>query len=248
MGRQVNLIVDIGNSFAKVAFFDKGEILKWLRMDVDHVEQFVKCDKLVGSCRQCIVSATVDLPLSLIETIDALEMRVVYLGAKTPLPFVNDYRTPHSLGTDRMAAVAGAMKLLPQENVLVIDVGSCVTYDIVTREGHYIGGNIAPGMFMRFCSMHEHTARLPLVEADGEMLPVGTDTETAMRAGVLKGVEYEIEGYIAYLKRELGPVRVILTGGDSDYFKDMLAEKVVHDTHLVLRGLDFILQYNEDNT
>ena len=148
--------------------------------------------------------------------------------------FVNDYRTPQSLGTDRMAAVAGALKMLPGENVLVIDVGSCVTYDVLTADGHYLGGNIAPGLLMRFCSMHEHTARLPLVSADGERLSLGRDTETALRAGALKGIEYEIEGYVKDLHNRFGQVKVVLTGGDSDHFKDVLAKVAVYDAHLVV--------------
>ena len=245
MERQVNLILDIGNSFAKVAFFENGEIHKWQRMDIDAVEHFVRQEELINHCRQCIVSATIDLPQALVDALYGRGMVVVLLGAKTPLPFVNDYKTPHTLGTDRMAAVAGAMKLLPGENVLVVDVGSCVTYDVLTKESHYIGGNIAPGLKMRFSAMHEHTARLPLVEAEGELPQLGCDTVTAMRAGALKGVQFEIEGYIRYLNRKFGDIKVILTGGDSDFFKDLLTEDVVHDAHLVLRGLDFILQYNE---
>lgn len=241
----MNLIVDIGNSFAKVAFFENGEMLKWKRMDIEHVEHFLRNDSFVGRCVRCIVSATVDLPHNLGVTLKNLGMRVMFLGASSSLPFVNDYRTPQSLGTDRMAAVAGALKMLPGENVLVIDVGSCVTYDVLTADGHYLGGNIAPGLLMRFCSMHEHTARLPLVSADGERLSLGRDTETALRAGALKGIEYEIEGYVKDLHNRFGQVKVVLTGGDSDHFKDVLAKVAVYDAHLVLRGLDFILQYNE---
>lgn len=243
----MNLIVDIGNSFAKVAFFEGGEMLKWQRMDIDHVARFVGESELAGKCGRCIVSATVDLPTELEETLRGLPARTVLLGAQLRLPFVNCYKTPHSLGTDRMAAVAGAQRMLPGENVLVIDVGSCVTYDVLTADGRYLGGNIAPGLLMRFRSMHEHTARLPLVDAAGDTPALGCDTETAMRAGVLRGVEFEIRGYIHYLYNKLGQVKVVLTGGDADCFKDLLADVYVYDAHLVLRGLDFILQYNEDN-
>ncbi len=243
----MNLIVDIGNSFAKVAFFEGGEMLKWQRMDIGHVASFVGNSQLASECKRCIVSATVDLPPILVDTLRRLPADLVLLGAQSRLPFVNCYKTPQSLGTDRIAAVAGAQKMLPGENVLVVDVGSCVTYDMLTKDGCYLGGNIAPGLLMRFCSMHEHTARLPLVDTKGVSPDLGYDTETAMRAGVLKGVEFEIKGYIHYLNNKFGLVKVVLTGGDADCFKDLLADVSVYDAHLVLRGLDFILQYNEDN-
>ncbi len=243
----MNLIVDIGNSFAKVAFFESGKMLEWQRMDIDRVACFVNGSELAGKCGRCIVSATVDLPPELVSAVRSLPVETVFLGERSRLPFVNCYRTPQSLGTDRIAAVAGAQKILPGKNVLVVDVGSCVTYDVLTEDGRYLGGNIAPGLLMRFCSMHEHTARLPLVDAVGDIPSLGYDTETAMRAGVLKGVEFEIRGYIHYLYNKFGPVMVVLTGGDADCFKDLLADVSVYDAHLVLRGLDFILQYNEDN-
>lgn len=241
----MNLIIDIGNSTAKVAFFSEGDLVDCVRMETAGLARFVEADERVGQCECCIVSSTiiVDAPLrAAIET----GRRVLWLSGETPLPFVNDYRSPQTLGSDRVAAVAGALKQWPGEDVLVVDAGSCVTYDVLTAGGHYAGGNIAPGLQMRLSAMHDYTARLPRVAAEGELPQLGTDTLTAMRAGALRGMQFETEGYIHYLNNRCGRVKVVLTGGDSDQLKNLLAETVAHDAYLVLRGLDFILQYNEE--
>lgn len=241
----VNLIIDIGNTTAKVAFFDKGEMLCRLRTDTDHLVELLKNDNHTTQCRQAIVSTTANLPTSLTQLTESLKIKTLWLNYQTRLPFVNDYKTPQTLGPDRVAAVAGAMNTWPEENVLVIDAGSCITYDLLTADGHYKGGNISPGIKMRLRAMNEHTARLPLVTTNGELPPMGHDTQTALRAGSLMGVKYEIEGYIHYLYKGYTNGRVVLTGGDADILKDLLPKTAVCDNHLVLRGLDFILQYNE---
>ncbi|MGN1237094.1 MAG: type III pantothenate kinase [Bacteroidaceae bacterium] len=241
----VNLIIDIGNTTAKVAFFDKGKMICRSRTDTDHLVELLKNDRHTSQCRQAIVSTTANLPMSLKELTENLEINTLWLNNQTRLPFVNDYKTPHTLGPDRVAAVAGAMKAWPEENVLVIDAGSCITYDLLTADGHYKGGNIAPGIRMRLKAMNEHTARLPLVETNGDLPPMGHDTETALRAGAMIGVKYEIEGYIHYLNKCYANGKVVVTGGDAEILKDLLPKTTVCDNHLVLRGLDFILQYNE---
>lgn len=263
----MNLVVDIGNSSIKAAVFrdtPKSDRFRGFRMndasksdrvqgDYIHAEEAEWKSALGGLCagkriERALICSVSDIPSGLTDYMQSLGAQVKILGPRTPLPFVNDYQSPRTLGADRMAAVAGAMMLWPKENVLVVDVGSCVTYDVLNREGHYLGGNIAPGFRMRLLSMHEHTARLPKV-ADEDKIPlVGYDTPTAMCAGALRGIGYEIRGFYEELKPTLaGPVRLVLTGGDARLVKERCNLRAAEDDMLVLRGLDYILRYNEDN-
>ncbi len=244
----MNLIVDIGNSTTKVAVFRDGEMLDHQRMATARVAAYVMQSALVGQCRRAIISTTAAMPAGLDDTISGRGLDIMHMDATTTrLPFEVAYSTPDTLGTDRIAAVAGALRRWPGENVLVIDAGSCVTYEELRADRHYVGGNIAPGLQMRLAAMHEHTARLPQVRAEGETPRMGHDTDTALRAGVLRGLQYEVEGYIHYINNNYKSSRVILTGGDSHMIGRLLTDIVDTDDHLVLRGLDYILQYNEKN-
>ena len=168
------------------------------------------------------------------------------LGADTPLPVENLYETPRTLGYDRMAAVVGAAERFPGRDILVIDAGTCITYEFVDAAGRYHGGNISPGLQMRFRALNHYTGRLPLVEAEGRLLPMGKDTETAIRAGVLKGIEYEMAGYIRAMKDKYPELLVFLTGGDEFSFDTNLKSIIFADRFLVLKGLNRILIYNND--
>ena len=142
------------------------------------------------------------------------------------------YRTPHTLGVDRLAAVLGARSLQPQGHLLVIDAGTCITFDVLLADGRYIGGNISPGLSMRLAAMHAHTARLPLVDAQGELPLLGLDTPTALR-----GIAYEIEGYVRRLREEYGAISTFLTGGNRSDFPVSAESCTFADEYLVARGL-----------
>lgn len=163
----------------------------------------------------------------------------------TPVPITNHYRTPRTLGSDRVAAVIGASSLKPGQDLLIIDAGTCITYEVIDAQGNYWGGNIAPGMQMRLRALHEFTARLPLVEAEGEVPGMGYDTETAIRSGVLRGMKYEIEGYIKSMKAKYPHLLVFLTGGNRINFNTDITSIIYADKYIVPRGLNKILDYNE---
>ncbi len=168
--------------------------------------------------------------------------RVINLTHLTPMPIVVDYGTPASLGRDRIAAAVGAHVSNKGRTVLVVDIGTAVTYDVVDRDGHFVGGNIAPGIKMRLDAMHHFTARLPRVEADGETPLWGRDTVTAMRAGAIHGVVAEI----VYFKAQLpDDAKVVVTGGWAQKVAPMLDFECEIDALLVNRGLKSILRYNE---
>lgn len=251
----MNLIIDIGNSVAKVGLFEHGTMLQGERIATNLLASRIAEILSTQPCQRCMISSVANTSEDLGNTLSAHGTAWQMLSSSTPLPFINDYRTPQTLGPDRIAAVAGAMQKYPQQDVLIIDAGSCITYEHLTADGHYKGGNIAPGVQMRFNAMHEHTARLPQVSPDGELLPMGLDTITAMRAGVLKGLQYEIEGYIKFLRKELAAtghapagLKVVLTGGDSALLQQLIEETTEADANLVLYGLDYILRYDEKDT
>ena len=145
-----------------------------------------------------------------------------------------------------MAAVVGAYEQFPGKDILVIDAGTCITYEFIDAAGRYHGGNISPGVQMRFKALHEFTGRLPLVCREGRRLSLGKDTDTAMREGVLKGMEYEISGYIMAMKHKYPELLVFLTGGDEFSFDTNLKSIIFADRFLVLKGLNRILNYNND--
>ena len=147
------------------------------------------------------------------------------------------YRTPHTLGVDRLAAVLGARSLQPEGHLLVVDAGTCITFDVLLADGRYIGGNISPGLSMRLAAMHAYTARLPLVDAQGELPLLGLDTPTALRSGVLRGIAYEIEGYVRRLREEYGTISTFLTGGNRLDFPVSAESCTFADEYLVARGL-----------
>ncbi|MBQ8968299.1 MAG: type III pantothenate kinase [Bacteroidaceae bacterium] len=239
----MNLIVDIGNTRAKLVIFD-GECPVEVTA-TDHNLTALPALAEQYACQRAIVSTTAGMPPLAQERIGALPYPVVHLQADTPLPIRNHYRTPGTLGTDRLAAVVGAQAMKPGRDLLVIDCGTCITYDLLDREGNYWGGNISPGVAMRLEAMHRLTARLPLVEREGPVPQVGYDTETAIRCGVMQGVGHEIEGFIRYFQKKYPSVLVFLTGGDARNLDISKNCTIFADEILVPRGLNQILNYNQ---
>jgi type III pantothenate kinase len=236
----LNLIIDIGNTAAKVALFDGGEMVEVL------TESNQSLDCLEALCakypvEQGIVATVIDLSERVLAALVALPFPLLWLDSKTPLPVTNLYET---LGYDRMAAVVGANEQYPRRDILVIDAGTCITYEFIDSKGQYHGGNISPGMQMRFKALNQFTGRLPLIDSNGRKLPMGRDTETAIRAGVLKGMEYEISGYIESMKHKYPELLVFLTGGDDFSFDSSVKSIIFADRFLVLKGLNRILNYN----
>ena len=241
----LNLIIDIGNTAAMVALFDGGEMVEVL------TESNQSLDCLEALCakypvEQGIVATVIDLSERVLAALVALPFPLLWLDSKTPLPVTNLYETPETLGYDRMAAVVGANEQYPRRDILVIDAGTCITYEFIDSKGQYHGGNISPGMQMRFKALNQFTGRLPLIDSNGRKLPMGRDTETAIRAGVLKGMEYEISGYIESMKHKYPELLVFLTGGDDFSFDTNLKSIIFADRFLVLKGLNRILNYNND--
>ena len=161
--------------------------------------------------RKAIVATVIDLNECVLAQLGKLPVPILWLNCNTPLPVTNLYETPETLGYDRMAAVVAANDQFPGKDILVIDAGTCITYEFIDSLGQYHGGNISPGLWMRLKALHQFTGRLPLINAEGRLPDMGKDTETAIRSGVKKGIEYEIAGYITAMKHKYPELLVFLT-------------------------------------
>lgn len=160
------------------------------------------------------------------------------------MPIDSAYRTPETLGRDRLAAAVGAAALYPGRDVLIVDFGTAVTIDLVTADGTFRGGCISPGMKTRFRALHDYTAKLPLCGPTEDEQLQGLTTEEAIRLGVMNSLTFEIEGYIARMREKIDDLCVIFTGGDAKYFAKRIKNTIFANCNLVFCGLDRILEYN----
>ena len=236
----MNLIIDIGNNSAKFFLFQGEQIILHTRKENSSFDVIDEWNRLYDIDKVIVSSVITDCE-SLLDEISKLQCPVIRFNKSTPLPLEVNYRTPGTLGSDRSAAAVGAWGEAPGRNILVIDAGSAITIDFVSKDGKYNGGNIAPGIKMRLRALHEYTDRLPMVEKEGDIPTIGYDTETAIRSGVINGVCHEIEGYINEFKQKYCDVLVFLTGGDEKPLKNRIKSCIFADKYLVAKGLNRIL-------
>ncbi len=242
----MNLAIDVGNTCSKLVAFDNDVVVDELRVDHD------KWDAIPTFCsnhpfEKGICSSVVALPTDKLALLDSLPFSVMMLkSGLTPAPIANKYSTPDTLGTDRLAAAVGAHAKAGGRTALVIDVGTCITYDLVTAAGEYLGGNISPGPTMRLRALNAFTDKLPLVERKGDTPLLGSSTETAIRSGVMRGMEHEINGYIDEFSNKYPDLLVYLTGGIQLNLHSSKKNGIFADSFIVPYGLNKILQYNED--
>lgn len=249
----MNLCIDQGNSRTKVALMtDEGKMVKHLNyksFSSADVERLFDLYDITDS----IISSVVDIEAAVVNTLHRRSQHFVLFDHNTPVPIINGYDTPQTLGQDRLAAAVGAKSLCPGENLLIIDAGSAITYDFVSAEGEYKGGNIAPGLKMRFTMLQRMTKKLPLVEVDeNELIPLfGTNTRDAIAAGVIRGIAYEVKGYMRTLSDKKLHFQTLLTGGHAPYILNNVCSsrsekrEIRHERYLVLIGLNEILRFNK---
>lgn len=240
----MKLIIDIGNTMTKLVAFDGNEPIEMLKQEGVSIEGVAKLmTKYQFSAG--ILGTVRDIPQEVEAQIAVLPFPILRFTSETPIPITNRYRTPQTLGADRLAAAVGACTIKPGCDLLIIDAGTCITYEVIDAEGNYWGGNIAPGMQMRLRALHEFTARLPYIQPDGDVPGMGYDTETAIRSGVLRGMKYEIEGYIRSMLTKYPGLMVFLTGGNRIKFDTTITDIIIADQYIVPRGLNRILDYNQ---
>lgn len=239
----MNLAIDIGNTRVKIGVFDQDRLLQYdvvEKLTLNYLTTWLT-NHSIKNIIYCTVGKVLD------QTVQAfLEQHALFLDAQTPIPVINHYQTPATLGKDRLAAVVGAFALFPEDNCLVVDAGSCMTCEVLKKGGHYLGGNISPGIKMRLKAMHQFTAALPLIEPGDSPSWIGNSTETALRNGAQLGAVLEVAAFVDYLEALYGDFRVIITGGDAEYFAKNLKREIFVHQNLVLEGLNQILKHNVD--
>lgn len=242
---KINLVIDVGNTLIKLAVFDSG-ILKEKKTCVktNFLATLSEFYKNFPSISHAIVSSVANLSERQLQNLQQ-RGNVLFLDHQTKVPFVNTYGTPQSLGIDRIALASAASLRYAAKNVLVIDAGTCITYDFLSSENEYLGGAISPGISLRYRALHTFTDKLPLLEREPTGLLIGYSTATSIHAGVIQGVLYEIDGFIEAYAQKYQNLTVILTGGDAHFLRDSIKNDIFAHSNFLLEGLNHILEYNK---
>jgi type III pantothenate kinase len=236
----LNLAVDIGNTYVKFGLFDKGE-LKEVFTPPMGIEEILAGKKI----KHAIISKT-GANDEVEYWLKEKKIKTLVLSHQLKLPLEILYKTPETLGADRIAGSVAASALFEGKSVLKIDFGTCITYDFVNNKQQYLGGAISPGMIMRFKALHNYTAKLPLVDPMQFLNYdlTGTDTATSILSGVVNGIKEEVQGIINEYNQRFGNLHVVGTGGDAGFFVTVLKNEIFARPYLVLEGLNRILNYN----
>lgn len=231
----MKLLIDIGNTSAKLAVM-ADEIVHFERLHESWEETFSRLAAAypITDVRLCTVAGKDE---ELKQALETLALPVLWLTPAVPCPIKTITGVSPSYGADRWAADIGAIAQDPNHTLLIIDAGTCITYDLFSADGHLLGGAIAPGVQLRLNAMHEHTALLPLISAEREALLLGYDTRTHMLSSAVNGTRFEMEGYIRCFLREYPDLHVFITGGNTFDFSDDITCPITHDAYLVFRGL-----------
>ena len=240
----MNLIIDIGNTLTKLALFDKNNLVRQKTVPNLSANELINFIIDPHNIDSAILSAVKNYPEALKNyCID--NFYFIGLTEETAIPLLNRYQTPETLGRDRIAAATGANHLFPDQHILVIDAGTCITYDYINNKNVFPGGSISPGIDIRFKALHTFTGNLPLVTREEESPLTGNSTQQSILSGVMHGIYAEMEGVIRMYIKKYPDIKVILTGGDVIYFEKRLKNKTFAFPNLVLTGLNIILDYNK---
>lgn len=242
----MNLIIDIGNTRIKMAKFINNEMADQITAENNKEHAITTYINAKTQYKRCIISSVSEIPGWLLKHLHKSGLNPLFLNSSTPLPFKNNYQSKESLGNDRIADIAGAYHLYPKHNVLIIDAGTAITYDIKTANEEYPGGNISPGLTMRFKALHDYTSKLPLLQCETTTEYLGHNTKEAILNGVQNGLVLEIEGLIEKMCNKYPELIVILTGGDAPFFENRLKKTIFVVSNLTLIGLNIILQHNAE--
>ena len=243
----MNLILDQGNTATKIVLADRGQAVytaAYPRLEPDELAALI--DRYRPECG--IIASVAEPDPAWLPLLRRRLRRFLSLNDDPTirLPITLGYRTPETLGRDRIAAAVGAWTLRPEVPLLIIDAGTAITYDVVLPPGHFVGGNISPGLTTRFRALHDYTRRLPLISERDEVPDLGVTTEEAILSGVVRGIVYEMNGYIETMHTKHPHATVFLTGGHAPYFDRRLKCRTFASENLVWLGLNRIIEYNED--
>ncbi len=238
----IYLIIDIGNTLTKIAIFSKDEVIaieKHENLSDRLLEKFINNHNIIGAIVSSVTNKFPEL-----EKIFTKKIPIIKFSSSTPIPIKNCYKTPKTLGVDRLALAVAINALYPNQNVLAIDCGTAITFDFVNSNNEYIGGAISPGINTRFRALHHFTSKLPLIKINESYPIIGDDTSSCILSGVLNGVINEVDGYIDMVKLSFPDLKVVFTGGESFFFDKKLKNSIFVHPNLLLFGLNRILTYN----
>ena len=232
----MNIVFDIGNTLIKVGFFDGDSFVK---KEIYPVKS-IKLNKIINPADKVLISASGNINNLKIKESGA---SVHFLTPESNFPIEIDYKTPQTLGHDRIAGAVGARFLCSDKNILIIDAGTAITFDFL-NENIFLGGNISPGLSLRYKSLHISTSRLPLGKVPNEQTLTGKTSAEAVNNGVFNGLVYEITGVINSFMQQHKDLKIFITGGDANYFVNKIKNPIFAEPNLVLIGLNQILKYN----
>jgi type III pantothenate kinase len=236
----MNISVDIGNSAVKIGYFVDNKLTEkkfFLNREI------IWSEIIPEDTTAVIISASGRFSDELLKYLHQKKIVFHTLTHTSKIPITLDYKTPETLGLDRVAGAVGAETLFPGQPSLVIDAGTALTFGFISNSC-FQGGNISPGLSLRYRSLHEHTARLPLLGVPQNEIFFGKSTTEAIESGVFNGFMYEIEGTIQRFESLHGNINIILTGGDSQFFVSKIKKTIFAEPNLVLIGLNRILTHN----
>ena len=241
----MNLVVDIGNNFFKLGIFENSNLVFSFFDKNDKID--VEIEKIIRSYSK-ITSALISnvSSIEINDILNKLNIKIYELDSTFIFPFKLNYKTPESLGNDRLALAAAATILFPNSNNLVIDAGTCITIDFIDNNNHFIGGSISPGVKMRYDSLNHYTANLPLLKNENSFNYPGDSTNASIHAGIIGGVSNEINGFIKQINSRNDKVNVILTGGDAKILSKTLKITIFANQNFILEGLNSILNLNKN--
>ena len=240
----MNLTIDVGNTRVKAAVFEKDKLVELVVFDKTKILSEIKKILKKYVIANGIMSNVASISDSKLKKLQKL-VQIDVISSSTKVPFDNLYKTPKTLGVDRIALVAGAVNQFYGKNVLVIDAGTCITFDFVNSKGRYLGGAISPGVQMRFNSLNYFTANLPLLEKEEVNDFIGKNTKESINSGIVNGVIQEIDGVINQYKKKYLDLTVVLTGGDTNFLAKQLKSSIFANQNFLLQGLNEILKFNQ---
>ena len=240
----MNLIIDLGNTRIKYFVFNNNNEIDSTNLNLDDWK--IELNKLLDkypSISRCIIS---DVNGSITREIENFlsPLPYIYCSSELKLPFKSRYKPFNQLGSDRIALITSSVIEYPKENILIIDLGTCITYDILTSNAIHLGGSISPGYLMRYKALNKFSGKLPLLEPEMVYNVIGENTEQAIHSGVTNGIISEIKETVNFYKKEFKFLKVILSGGDAQKLSKTLKNTIFANKNFLAKGLNFILSNN----
>ena len=240
----MTLAIDIGNTKIKVAVFEQDTIIE--KDIVEHKELKKSLDKFIEkhtSLSLSVLSSVSNCPNEALELLKS-KTKLLILSQESKFPFINHYETPLTLGIDRKVLVSGATIKFPNQNCLIIDAGSCITYDFIDEKSNYFGGAISPGVEMRYKALNTFTSKLPLLEKEYPSKLIGNSTNQSIHSGIINSIAFEIQGFIDTYSIKYKDLTIILTGGDAEFLAKRLKNTIFANSNFLLESLNLLNQYN----